>query len=113
MIWNLHTFSRTPSELYGIIQLDLMDKIEGRWNSTLAIEKELRIKALMEVQHELDFDQASLMAEECIQHFKISNRTGRVAVGEIREVHTEGVALWKEIMDQQKKVEEEIEQETK
>lgn len=45
--------------------------------------------------------------------FKIRNRTGRVAVGEIREVHSEGVALWKEIMDQQKKVEEEIEQETK
>lgn len=52
----------------------------------------------MEVQHELDFEQDSSMAEACIQHFKIRNKIGRVAVGEVKELYVEGVALWKEIM---------------
>ena len=49
MIWNLHNFCRTPSELYEIIPSDLLDHIEGRWKTTLATKKELKIKALMEV----------------------------------------------------------------
>lgn len=77
LIWNLHNFFRTPSELYGIIPSDLLDHIEGRWKTTLATEKELRIKALMQVQHDLDLEEASLVAEACIQHFKIRNRSGR------------------------------------
>lgn len=109
----MHKFCRTPSELYGIIPSDLQDQIEGRWKTALATEKELIIKALMEVQHDLDLDQASLVVEVCIQHFKIRNRTGRVVVGEFGAVHAEGVALWKKIMDQQKEDEEKIEKETK
>lgn len=54
----------------------------------------------MEVQHDLDLDQASLVAEACIQHFKIRNRTGRVVLGKVEAVHKEGVALWKKIMNQ-------------
>lgn len=91
----------------------MQDQIEGRWKTALATEKELRIKALMEVQHEFDHDQASLVVEACTQHFRTRNRTGRVVVGEVGAVHAEGLAFWKKIMDQQKEAEDEIEKETK
>lgn len=61
LIWKLHNFYRTPSELDGIIPSDLQNLIEGRWKTSLAIEKEHKIKALMELQYELDYDQASIM----------------------------------------------------
>lgn len=67
----------------------------------------------MEVQHDLDFNQASIVEKTCIQQFKIRNRTGRVVVGEIEVVHKEGVALWKIILSQQKEAEEEITKGTK
>ncbi|XP_059070777.1 uncharacterized protein LOC131860388 [Cryptomeria japonica] len=53
------------NELHGIIASDLKNLIEGRWKTALAIEKEHKIKALMQVQHELDYNQANLVVEEC------------------------------------------------
>lgn len=98
LIWNMHKFCRTPSELYGIIPSNLQNQIEGRWKTTLAIEKEHMIKALMEVKHDLYFNQASIVVEACVQCFKIRNGIGRVAIGDVQGVHDEGVALWKTIL---------------
>lgn len=49
----------------------------------------------MEVKYELEYDQACVAVEACVQRFKIRNRTGRVAIGVIKGVHDEGVAMWK------------------
>ncbi|XP_059065954.1 uncharacterized protein LOC131857421 [Cryptomeria japonica] len=66
----------------------------------------------MEVQHDLYFNQASIVAEACVQCFKIRNTTRRVTIGDVQGVHDEGVSLWKTIFSQQKEVEEEIEKGT-
>ncbi|XP_059067649.1 uncharacterized protein LOC131858429 [Cryptomeria japonica] len=60
-----------------------------------------------------DYNQASVVVEACAQHFKIRNRTRRVAIEDIKGVHDEGVAMWKTILSQQKEVEEEIEKQLK
>lgn len=67
----------------------------------------------MEVQHELDYNQETLVVEACLQHFKIRNKIGRVVIGDIQGVHDEDVDMWKTILSQQKEVEEEIEKEVK
>ncbi|XP_059067463.1 uncharacterized protein LOC131858286 [Cryptomeria japonica] len=113
LIWNLHNLCRTPYELHEVIPSDLQNLIEGRWKIALAIEKEHRIKALMEVQNELDYNQANLVAEACVQHFKIRNRIGRVSIKDIQGMHDEGVDMWKMILSQQKEDDEEIEKEVK
>lgn len=61
------------------------------------------------MQYELYYNQASIVAEACVQHFKIRNRIGRLSICDIKGVHDEGVAMWKIIMSLQKEVEEEIE----
>lgn len=104
----MHKFYRTPSELYGIVPSDLQNQIEGRWKTTLAIEKEHKIKVLMEVKDELDYNQASILVEACIQCFKIRIMIERVAIGDFQGVHDEDVVLWKTILSQQKEAEEEI-----
>lgn len=91
----------------------MQNQIERIWKTTLVIEKEHKIKEFMEVQHELDYNQASILAEACIQCFKIRNMIGRVAIGDVQDVHDEGVALWKTILSQQKEAIEEIAKETK
>ncbi|XP_059068263.1 uncharacterized protein LOC131858827 [Cryptomeria japonica] len=67
----------------------------------------------MEVHHELDYNQSSLVAEACVEHFKIRNKIGRVTIGDIQGVHDEGIDMWKTILSQQKKAEEEIQKEVK
>lgn len=113
LMWNMHKLCRTPNELYGIVPSNLQIQIEGRWKTTLAIEKEHKIKALMEVKHDLDYNQASILVEACIQHFKIRNIIGSVTIEDVQGVHDESVSLWKTILSQQKEAEQEIEKEIK
>lgn len=47
----------------------------------------------MEVRHDFDLNQASIVIEACVQRFKIRNKIGRVAIGDVKGVHDEGVSL--------------------
>lgn len=65
------------------------------------------------MQHELDYNKASILAEACIQYFKIRNMIGRVGKGDVQGVHYEGVSLWKKILSQRKEAKEKIAKGTK
>lgn len=45
LMWNMHKFYKTPSELYGIVPSNLQNEIEGRWKTTFSIEKKEQDKS--------------------------------------------------------------------
>lgn len=73
--------------------------MEGRWKYSIDKERELRIRALLEVQNHLTLEEATNQADLHKQSFKIRKRISQVLIGEVDKVH--GVATWMNVLQQQ------------